>query len=425
MTTVGGAARIFQSIIDQPIMVGSNRGTMVPLAKPHSPLSPHQINDTLENLETVIQFAMAYVFIVLKELLIRLPQVLIIARMMQVLPRAISLMRQDCIRFEDALGRVQNLQYQQFQYWPVFEAMIKTQFEGVPGYGKILRRQYALICPALHGQQLVAASWSRHVFPGMTVFMAVDVRVPDFHDDRCPKCSRSNVLSHSATGLRCYSCGLVFLKGFATNTVIAATGSGRREARGEELEPNGRLRSGPSAEARDNEATIPNDEFTDSEDATENLKVFKRVNLLRVPSDEVVWDAAELVVRGNGGDREGLVQREWAEAIPWINMNIHIYVDGVNKTTTPARGLLDTGSDINFISGKQVAALGLEHKVRPTNPIRLRALETSSFTLKGSLSIWFHINKHEGRIYNGKFWVLPNTLQLRVPFGFVLGRSFY
>src|SRR5205085_247322 len=97
----------------------------------------------------------------------------------------------------------------------------KTRFEGVPGYGKILRRQYTLMCPGLHGQRLVAASWSQHVFPGMTVFMAVDVKVPDFRDDSCPKCSHTNTSSHSATGLRCYSCGLVFSKGFATNIVIA------------------------------------------------------------------------------------------------------------------------------------------------------------------------------------------------------------
>jgi ribosomal protein L37AE/L43A len=290
-TTVGGAARIFRCFIDQPIMAGSNKDMMVALARSHSSLSPHQINDTLENLETIIQFAMAYVLIALKELLIRLPQVLVIARMMQVLPRAISLMRQDCIRFEDALGRVQNLQYQQFQYWPIFEAMVKTQFEGVPGYGKILRRQYTLMCPRLHGQQLVAASWSQHVFPGMTVFMAVDVKVPDFRDDRCPKCSRNNTSSHSATGLRCYSCGLVFSKGFATNIVIAATELENNGARVEQLHPNGRLISGPSSEAGDNEVTNPNDEFTDSEDATEILKVFKRVNLLRVPGDVSISDA--------------------------------------------------------------------------------------------------------------------------------------
>jgi hypothetical protein len=288
-------------------MAGSNQGAIVALARSHSSLSPHQINDTLEQLETIIQFVMAYVLVALEELLIRLPQVLIIARMTQVLPRAISLMRQDCIRFEDALGRVQNLQYQQFQYWPIFEAMVKTQFEGVPGYGKILRGQYTLMCPGLHGQRLVAASWSQHVFPGMTVFMAVDVKVTDFHDGRCPKCSRSNTSSHSATGLRCYSGGLIFSKSSATNIMIAggATESENSGARVKQLHPNGRLISGPSAEAGDNEVTNLNDEFTHSEDATEDLKVFKRVNLLQkpiIPAD-IDITLAYIDIRGNGGDR--------------------------------------------------------------------------------------------------------------------------
>ena len=312
-TTAGNAARIFRCFIDRPIMAGSNQDTMVALARSHSSLSPHQVNDTLENLENVIHFVMAYVLVALEELLIRLPQVLIIARMMQALPRAISLMRQDCIRFEDALGRVQNLQYQQFQYWPIFEAMVKTQFEGVPGYGKVLRGQYTLMCPRLHGQRLVAASWSQHVFPGMTVFMAVDVKVPDFHDGRCPKCSHSNTSSHSATGLRCYSCGLVFSKGFATNVVIArgAAGSENSGAGVEQLHPNGRLISGPSAEAGDNEATDLKDESTDFEDATEDLNVFKRVNLLQKPIIPADIDIArvDFDIRGNGGDREELDHR--------------------------------------------------------------------------------------------------------------------
>jgi hypothetical protein len=288
-TTVGGAPRTFRRFIDQPSMAGSNQGVMVALARSYSSLSPHQIKDTLENLEAIIRFVMALVLIALEEFLIRLPQVLIIARMMQVLPRAISLMRQDCIRFEDALGRIQNLQYQHFQYWSIFEAMLKTHFKGMPGNSKILRRQYTLMCPRLPAQRLVAASWSQHVFPGMTVFMAVDVKVPDVHDARCPKCSHSNASSHSATGSCCYSCGLVFSKGLDTNIMIAGgvTESGKSGVHLKQSHHNGRFISGLSAEAAYNEATDNEatslDEFTDSEDETESLKVFKRVNLLQRP----------------------------------------------------------------------------------------------------------------------------------------------
>jgi hypothetical protein len=62
-TTVGGTARTFQRFIDQPSVADSNQSAMVALARSHSSLSPHQINDTLENLEAIIRFVMASVLI--------------------------------------------------------------------------------------------------------------------------------------------------------------------------------------------------------------------------------------------------------------------------------------------------------------------------------------------------------------------------
>jgi hypothetical protein len=124
-----------------------------------------------------------------------------------------------------------------------------------------------------------------------------------------------------------------------------------------------------------------------------------------------------------------VLQREPAEVDPWIvDMHIHIWVDGENKTTTLARGLLDTQSDVSLISGKQVAALGLEHMVLPTNvmdPIRVYTLGkgiTSSITPRGSLPIRWHINKHEGRIYNEEFLVLPDALEPH--FDFLISKHF-
>ena len=121
-----------------------------------------------------------------------------------------------------------------------------------------------------------------------------------------------------------------------------------------------------------------------------------------------------------------VLQSEPQEVDTWIiNMHIHICVDGANKTTTLARGLLDTQSDVSLISGKQVAELGLEHMVRPTNAIRVYTLGkgiTSSITPRGSLFIRWHINKHEGRIYNEEFLVLPDALQPH--FDFLISKHF-
>lgn len=124
-----------------------------------------------------------------------------------------------------------------------------------------------------------------------------------------------------------------------------------------------------------------------------------------------------------------VIQREPAGVDPWtVDMHIHIGVDGANKTTTLARGLLDTQSDVSLISGKQVAELGLERMVRPNNvmdPIRVCTLGkgiTSSITPRGSLFIRWHINKHEGRIYNEEFLVLPDALQPH--FDFLISKHF-
>lgn len=281
VTPVGGAARIFPPLNDQPSMANSNQGVTGALAISSSALSPSQISDTFDTVETVIRSIMAYVLIALEEFLTRLPQVLIIARMIHVLPRAISLMGHDCIRFEDALGRIQNLQYQHFRDWPIFEALVKSHFEGVPGNGKILRRQYTLTCPRLPGQRIVAANWNRHVFPGMTVFMAVDVEVNLVQGATCPKCSSRNTSSRMATGSHRCSCGLVFSKGFSANAKSVAGGTNSESGCEDETPKNGRSRSGTRTGPAGRESINLDDDSTDSEDEAENLKVFKRVHLLQ------------------------------------------------------------------------------------------------------------------------------------------------
>lgn len=144
---------------------------------------------------------------------------LLVARMMRILPRVLSLMRQDCIRFEDALGRIQNLQYQHFRNWQVFQAMVHCTFEDVPGIRKILRGKYTLTSPRLPGQQLTAERWDQQVYPGMTVIMVINVRARAIYDAGCPNCLTSNTSSCSATTSRCHSCGRVFSRSFDTNII--------------------------------------------------------------------------------------------------------------------------------------------------------------------------------------------------------------
>jgi hypothetical protein len=315
-TSSSGSLRMCADADNQSTAATNNHGPKLALTRAHPRFSRDQMNDIcnvlVTEIETIFRLVIAFALVALQDFLVLFPQVLFIARMMQVLPRAISLIRQDCIRFEDALGRIQNLQYQHFRSWKIFEAMVHCNFEGVQGRRKILRGQYTLTCPRLPGQQLAAASWGQQVFPGMTVVMAINIKAFGISGASCPKCSSSNTSSCSAIGSRCHSCDLVFSRSFVTNIAFAdPSHSGNRkpnylagerdlerldnnirwwrtqnsEGGGghvEESHDNVPSRSGASSEVVDDKSTNPDDEPSDSEDETENLlKVFKRVNLLQ------------------------------------------------------------------------------------------------------------------------------------------------
>jgi hypothetical protein len=275
---------------DPSILMGSsNQNMTIAVTRSHPSVSLYWINDTLDNLSTEVEatsrFVMASVLVALRDFLLLIPQILVFTRMMRALPRAIALMRQDSIRFEDALGRVQNLQFQHFRNWKVFEAMVQCNFEGIPGYRKILKQQYLLTCPRLPGQQLVPATWGQFVFPGMTVVMAINVNGSESNGDSCPRCSSCHTSSWVTTGSRCSSCGLVFSRGSITAPISAASAMCSESSSGYDnvIPHNGRTRSDMSTKIADEADANPDDKSTDAEDETENLKTFKRIHMLQMP----------------------------------------------------------------------------------------------------------------------------------------------
>ena len=309
-TTVRSVDAIPAHLDHRSITDGSSQSMKMALTKLHLLASFYQIYDILNSLaaevEAVARFVMVAVLIVLRKHLVALLQIIFIRRMMRVLPRALSSMLQDSIRFEDALGRIHNLQYQQFRNWSIFEAMVKCHFEGVPGNGRVLRRQYVLRSPRISQERLVAANWDRQVIPGMTVVMAINVKEYENRSESCPRCSSSNISSWPATGSRCFPCGLVFSRGSTAEKTSVAdiTKSGTSSGHVKERQNDGRSRSTGSAEATDSNAANSDDESTESEDEIENLKVFKRVNLLQkfeLPATANVTD-----IRGNADDNPEL-----------------------------------------------------------------------------------------------------------------------
>jgi hypothetical protein len=53
----------------------------------------------------------------------------------------------DNITFEDALGRMQSLQFQQFRHRTVFEVSLRCKLDNLPGMRKVLSGEYVLTTP--------------------------------------------------------------------------------------------------------------------------------------------------------------------------------------------------------------------------------------------------------------------------------------
>lgn len=99
-------------------------------------LSPNDFEMLLRRLyvqvEVVLRFSLASLFVCLREGFMALPPIILIWKILRSLPSTISLVLHHNIRFEDAFGRVQSLQYQQFRHWTVFEANLRCAFTNSP-----------------------------------------------------------------------------------------------------------------------------------------------------------------------------------------------------------------------------------------------------------------------------------------------------
>jgi hypothetical protein len=153
----------------------ASRLTLV-LTIPNSSISTREMAAILRHFSTEIEVVLKVFFanflVSLKDLLLALPQLIMLYRILQRLPQAISLVVHDNITIKDALGRVQSLQFQQLKHWKVFEASLRCTFELVPGKQKVIRSQYVLTSPDYKGH-LTPQNWSIAIRSGLIVKMAI------------------------------------------------------------------------------------------------------------------------------------------------------------------------------------------------------------------------------------------------------------
>jgi SCA7, zinc-binding domain len=171
----------------------------------------------------ILKAVLASFIFCLKDLLIALPQLILLYRVLKRLPQAISLVLHDNITFEDALGRMQSLQFQQFRHWTVFEASLRCKFDNLPGMRKVLSGEYILTTPR-HRLQLTRQNWSEVIRPGFVIKMAIMINTVQTSYQKCPRECGSNVSKTTDVDYRCDDCGLVF----AVQLRPPEFGSGRR-----------------------------------------------------------------------------------------------------------------------------------------------------------------------------------------------------
>ena len=158
----------------------------------------------------VLQHVVVTVLALLQELLRSLPHVILFLRLLRQIPRAVSLVCHDNIRFEDALGRMQSLQYQHFRHWTVFEECLRCTFKGAPGMQKVLQRQFVLKSPRAPQEFLDATNWEKYASPGMVVTMAISISTILTSSGRCPWGCATRRAAASGPEAYCTGCNMTF-----------------------------------------------------------------------------------------------------------------------------------------------------------------------------------------------------------------------
>lgn len=102
-----------------------------------------------------------------------------------------------------------------------------------------------------------------------------------------------------------------------------------------------------------------------------------------------------------------IVQSASRDSEPWVR-TIHIHLDRLGpKATRICRCLLDTGSDLNLISQRILASLGLAFNPCRGPPVTgIGGIEVAPI---GSVVLTWHMDGRQNTKYSEQFWVISNN----------------
>lgn len=174
----------------------------------------------LVEVQTLLQMYYAWFCTLLGGFILALPQMVLILRTLHRLPKAMSLVLHDNMNFEDALGRLHSLQYQQFRHWAVFESLLRCSFTNLPGSRKIMRGHFVLTPEGAPTINLTAFNFAEHVKPGFTFKMSMTMKKLILQNKKCPRGCTGEVEPTSPSESHCRSCGVRYLSGLIQSTSV-------------------------------------------------------------------------------------------------------------------------------------------------------------------------------------------------------------
>jgi hypothetical protein len=146
----------------------------------------------------------------LKMFLLSLPRVLVLLRLLWQVLHAVPLILEDNIRFGDALGGIQSLQYRYFRCWTAFEASLRCTFNNTPGMQKVLQRQFVLKYKGACEEVLDATNWEENASPGVTVTMSISISTILTPGGHCQMGCVAQKITVSDFEACCTQCDLTF-----------------------------------------------------------------------------------------------------------------------------------------------------------------------------------------------------------------------
>jgi len=171
----------------------ANADKLKSLVLPNSHDASHHAMVDMANILMTLREGIAHAFIMLFCLMPIFQSLLLnTLRRLSALKRSPTLLLEDNVRLEDALGRVLSLPYEHFRYWPVLQARIQCEFRDRLGESMVMQNRYSIVNLVGGGNRvLTRKTWDRSVFPGAQLAMSMLFSERDMAQYTCPRCSSS------------------------------------------------------------------------------------------------------------------------------------------------------------------------------------------------------------------------------------------